>query len=136
MLLRPAQAGQACRGQVLVPRASFFVCLVLTAGATKTFESCEFTDEIVCEPLPDLSPERLDLYHPYRLTYQALALLEGVPMSGSDGTQQPGRQTPPQTYTKEHLANFKTPRSVAFLDTLPRDPGGKVVKPQLREMNR
>ncbi|MHA7666333.1 hypothetical protein [Mycolicibacterium sp. HS_4_1] len=51
-------------------------------------------------------------------------------MSGSDGTQQPG----PHTYTKEHLANFKTPRSVAFLDALPRNPGGKVVKPSLREM--
>ena len=37
-------------------------------------------------------------------------------------------------YTREHLANFKTPRSVAFLDALPRNPGGKVVKPQLREM--
>ena len=36
-------------------------------------------------------------------------------------------------YTREHLANFKTPRSVAFLDALPRNPGGKVVKPQLRE---
>ena len=36
-------------------------------------------------------------------------------------------------YTREHLANFKTPRSVAFLDVLPRNPGGKVVKPQLRE---
>ena len=36
-------------------------------------------------------------------------------------------------YTREHLANFKIPRSVAFLDTLPRNPGGKVVKPQLRE---
>ncbi|ODR06144.1 fatty acid--CoA ligase [Mycolicibacillus koreensis] len=37
-------------------------------------------------------------------------------------------------YAKQHLANFKTPRSVAFLSTLPRNPGGKVVKPQLREM--
>jgi acyl-CoA synthetase (AMP-forming)/AMP-acid ligase II len=37
-------------------------------------------------------------------------------------------------YTREHLANFKTPRSVAFLDALPRNPGGKVVKPQLREL--
>ncbi|OBK74382.1 3-((3aS,4S,7aS)-7a-methyl-1,5-dioxo-octahydro-1H-inden-4-yl)propanoate--CoA ligase FadD3 [Mycobacterium sp. 1274761.0] len=37
-------------------------------------------------------------------------------------------------YTREHLANFKTPRSVVFLDVLPRNPGGKVVKPQLREM--
>ncbi|BBZ30549.1 3-[(3aS,4S,7aS)-7a-methyl-1,5-dioxo-octahydro-1H- inden-4-yl]propanoyl:CoA ligase [Mycolicibacterium madagascariense] len=37
-------------------------------------------------------------------------------------------------YTREHLANFKTPRSVAFVDVLPRNPGGKVVKPLLREM--
>jgi HIP---CoA ligase len=37
-------------------------------------------------------------------------------------------------HTREHLANFKTPRSVAFIDVLPRNPGGKVVKPQLREM--
>jgi acyl-CoA synthetase (AMP-forming)/AMP-acid ligase II len=37
-------------------------------------------------------------------------------------------------YTREHLANFKTPRSVAFRDALPRNPGGKVVKPLLREM--
>jgi acyl-CoA synthetase (AMP-forming)/AMP-acid ligase II len=36
-------------------------------------------------------------------------------------------------YTRQHLANFKTPRSVQFLDVLPRNPGGKVVKPLLRE---
>ncbi|MBO0680865.1 fatty acid--CoA ligase family protein [Mycolicibacterium sp. S2-37] len=36
-------------------------------------------------------------------------------------------------YAREHLANFKTPRSVEFLDVLPRNPGGKVVKPLLRE---
>jgi len=48
----------------------------------------------------------------------------------------PGAELDEQTviaYTKEHLANFKTPRSVAFLDALPRNPGGKVVKPQLRK---
>ncbi|MCT7657881.1 3-((3aS,4S,7aS)-7a-methyl-1,5-dioxo-octahydro-1H-inden-4-yl)propanoate--CoA ligase FadD3 [Mycobacterium deserti] len=36
-------------------------------------------------------------------------------------------------YAKQHLANFKTPRSVEFLESLPRNPGGKVVKPLLRE---
>ncbi len=36
-------------------------------------------------------------------------------------------------HTKAQLANFKTPRSVVFLDALPRNPGGKVVKPLLRE---
>lgn len=38
-------------------------------------------------------------------------------------------------YTRKHLANFKTPRSVTFLDALPRNPGGKVVKPQLRDLH-
>jgi HIP---CoA ligase len=38
------------------------------------------------------------------------------------------------TYTREHLANFKTPRTVRFIGELPRNPGGKVVKPTLREM--
>ncbi len=37
------------------------------------------------------------------------------------------------TYARQHLANFKTPRSVEFVDELPRNPGGKVVKPLLRE---
>ncbi|MBX7431322.1 3-((3aS,4S,7aS)-7a-methyl-1,5-dioxo-octahydro-1H-inden-4-yl)propanoate--CoA ligase FadD3 [Mycobacterium sp. Y57] len=47
----------------------------------------------------------------------------------------PGARLDEQTvidYTREHLANFKTPRSVQFIDALPRNPGGKVVKPQLR----
>ena len=35
-------------------------------------------------------------------------------------------------HARTHLANFKTPRSVEFLDALPRNPGGKVVKPLLR----
>ena len=38
-------------------------------------------------------------------------------------------------YTREHLANFKAPRSVRFVDVLPRNAGGKVVKPQLRELD-
>ncbi|HXA11360.1 MAG TPA: 3-((3aS,4S,7aS)-7a-methyl-1,5-dioxo-octahydro-1H-inden-4-yl)propanoate--CoA ligase FadD3 [Mycobacterium sp.] len=37
-------------------------------------------------------------------------------------------------YSREHLANFKNPRSVVFCESLPRNQGGKVVKPQLREM--
>ena len=37
-------------------------------------------------------------------------------------------------YTRKHLANFKAPRSVVFVAQLPRNPGGKVVKPILREM--
>ncbi|MEO8813925.1 MAG: 3-((3aS,4S,7aS)-7a-methyl-1,5-dioxo-octahydro-1H-inden-4-yl)propanoate--CoA ligase FadD3 [Mycobacterium sp.] len=37
------------------------------------------------------------------------------------------------SYAREHLANFKAPRSVTFTEALPRNPSGKVVKPQLRE---
>ena len=36
-------------------------------------------------------------------------------------------------YAQRHLANFKAPRSVRFLDALPRNAGGKVVKTALRE---
>ncbi|MFZ3295047.1 AMP-binding protein, partial [Mycobacterium sp.] len=49
----------------------------------------------------------------------------------------PGSALDEQTviaYTREYLANFKAPRSVRFVDTLPRNAGGKVLKPQLREM--
>ena len=37
-------------------------------------------------------------------------------------------------FAREQLANFKVPRSVVFLDELPRNAGGKVVKPTLRKM--
>jgi acyl-CoA synthetase (AMP-forming)/AMP-acid ligase II len=35
-------------------------------------------------------------------------------------------------YCRERLANFKVPRSVVLIDELPRNAGGKVVKPELR----
>ncbi len=50
----------------------------------------------------------------------------------------PGAQLDEQSviaYTRDHLANFKAPRSVRFVDALPRNSGGKVVKPQLRELD-
>ncbi|GAB7142191.1 3-((3aS,4S,7aS)-7a-methyl-1,5-dioxo-octahydro-1H-inden-4-yl)propanoate--CoA ligase FadD3 [Mycobacterium riyadhense] len=50
---------------------------------------------------------------------------------------QPGAQLDEDSviaYAREHLANFKAPRSVRFVDALPRNAGGKVVKPQLREL--
>lgn len=60
---------------MLVPRATLFEGFVFTPRSTKALECREFANETVCEPLPDLGPELLDLYHPCRLTYQALALL-------------------------------------------------------------
>jgi len=37
-----------------------------------------------------------------------------------------------QAFCKETLANFKVPKSIAFLDALPRNPTGKVLKRELR----
>ncbi|HEX7322920.1 MAG TPA: long-chain-fatty-acid--CoA ligase FadD2 [Mycobacterium sp.] len=39
-----------------------------------------------------------------------------------------------KTYVKEHLARYKVPREVLFLDELPRNPTGKILKRELREM--
>ena len=36
-------------------------------------------------------------------------------------------------YVKENLANYKVPREVVFLDELPRNPTGKVLKRELAE---
>jgi acyl-CoA synthetase (AMP-forming)/AMP-acid ligase II len=38
-------------------------------------------------------------------------------------------------YCSERLANYKRPRSVAFVESLPRNPSGKVLKNVLREEN-
>src|SRR5215208_6644698 len=40
-----------------------------------------------------------------------------------------------KSYVKEHLARYKVPREVVFLDELPRNPTGKVLKRELREMD-
>ncbi|OHV06526.1 long-chain-fatty-acid--CoA ligase FadD2 [Mycobacterium talmoniae] len=37
-------------------------------------------------------------------------------------------------YVKEHLARYKVPREVIFLDELPRNPTGKILKRELREL--
>ena len=37
------------------------------------------------------------------------------------------------TYSKERLARFKVPKSVEFIDQMPRDPNGKLYKRQLRD---
>ena len=37
-------------------------------------------------------------------------------------------------YVKDHLARYKVPREVVFLDELPRNPTGKVLKRELREI--
>ncbi|MEV0947569.1 3-[(3aS,4S,7aS)-7a-methyl-1,5-dioxo-octahydro-1H-inden-4-yl]propanoyl:CoA ligase [Rhodococcus sp. NPDC049939] len=78
----------------------------------------------------------------------ALARLEGVAESAVIGIPDPrmgevGRafivrrdgitEDEVIAYCREHLANFKVPRSVRFVDSLPRNPSGKVMKNILRE---
>jgi fatty-acyl-CoA synthase len=40
-----------------------------------------------------------------------------------------------KSYVKEHLARYKVPREVLFLDELPRNPTGKILKRELREID-
>jgi fatty-acyl-CoA synthase len=39
-----------------------------------------------------------------------------------------------KTYVREHLARYKVPREVIFLDELPRNPTGKILKRELRKI--
>ncbi|HET9563590.1 MAG TPA: long-chain-fatty-acid--CoA ligase FadD2 [Mycobacterium sp.] len=39
-----------------------------------------------------------------------------------------------KTYVRENLARYKVPREVVFLDELPRNPTGKILKRELREI--
>ena len=38
-----------------------------------------------------------------------------------------------KAYCKENLAGYKVPQLYEFVETLPRNPSGKLLKPQLRE---
>jgi fatty-acyl-CoA synthase len=38
-----------------------------------------------------------------------------------------------QTFVKDNLARYKSPRDVIFLDELPRNPTGKVLKRELQD---
>jgi acyl-CoA synthetase (AMP-forming)/AMP-acid ligase II len=49
----------------------------------------------------------------------------------------PGEQAAPEEvidFCRRNIADYKIPARVVFLDELPRNPGGKVVKNRLREM--
>jgi fatty-acyl-CoA synthase len=40
-----------------------------------------------------------------------------------------------KNYVREHLARYKVPREVVFLEELPRNPTGKILKRELREID-
>ena len=40
-----------------------------------------------------------------------------------------------KAYVRDHLARYKVPREVVFLDELPRNPTGKILKRALRDMD-
>jgi fatty-acyl-CoA synthase len=40
-----------------------------------------------------------------------------------------------KVYVREHLARYKVPREVIFLDELPRNPTGKILKRELRKID-
>jgi fatty-acyl-CoA synthase len=40
-----------------------------------------------------------------------------------------------KTYVRDHLARYKVPREVVFLDELPRNPTGKILKRELRDIS-
>ena len=40
-----------------------------------------------------------------------------------------------KTYVRDHLARYKVPREVIFLDELPRNPTGKILKRELRDIS-
>jgi len=51
-----------------------------------------------------------------------VALKAGMTMSGEEVIE----------YCKAHLASYKKPKQVEFIDSLPRNPSGKVLKNLLR----
>ncbi|MDT7600109.1 MAG: fatty-acyl-CoA synthase [Pseudonocardiales bacterium] len=53
-----------------------------------------------------------------------MVLRDGAALSGDEVRR----------YVAENLARFKSPREVVFLDALPRNPTGKVLKRQLAEL--
>ena len=60
---------------------------------------------------------------------QVKAVVE--PASGAEPTPELAQEI--LAFCKQHLAAFKVPKTVDFLDQLPRDPNGKLYKRKLRD---
>jgi acyl-CoA synthetase (AMP-forming)/AMP-acid ligase II len=83
-----------------------------------------------------------------RVLYECDAVLEAAVVAMPDErwgevprafvVRKPGQEITEQAliaHCRSRLAGFKTPKQVVFLDTLPRNPSGKVLKRELREIN-
>jgi len=81
-----------------------------------------------------------------RVVYECGAVLEAAVVAMPDArwgevprafvVLQPGQEITEQeliAHCRSRLASFKTPKQVVFMETLPRNPSGKVLKRQLRE---
>ena len=62
---------------------------------------------------------------------QALALVGQATFLQSYADDLPGADI--LAHCREHLAGFKTPKRIFFVDALPKNPSGKLLKRQLRE---
>jgi acyl-CoA synthetase (AMP-forming)/AMP-acid ligase II len=84
-----------------------------------------------------------------RALYECDAVLEAAVVAMPDErwgevprafvVRKPGREITEQAliaHCRSRLAGFKTPKQVLFMDTLPRNPSGKVLKRELRAINR
>ena len=84
-----------------------------------------------------------------RVLYECDAVLEAAVVAMPDERRgevprafvvlKPGKEITEQAliaHCRSRLAGFKTPKQVVFMDTLPRNPSGKVLKRELREINR
>jgi fatty-acyl-CoA synthase len=49
--------------------------------------------------------------------------------------ERPASEDEIRDFVKDNLARYKVPRDVSFIDALPRNPTGKVLKRRLREMH-
>ena len=56
-------------------------------------------------------------------------------LRGQERRRQHRRGRHQDTTCKDHLARYKVPREVVFLDELPRNPTGKILKRELREID-
>lgn len=75
-------------------------------------------------------------------TYQPLTVTSGIHASARrtpnkialiDGARSDPSIEEPMEFCLQHLSSYKVPRDFAFIDELPRNPNGKILKRSLRD---